>query len=178
VLVTLTGCSSDNTKGADSLARADAAASKLGEMLKANLVEAMANGGPESAVSVCAAQAQSILGEIETASHVKVGRSSLRLRTPADAPPDWVATWLRTAGERKAEGVVGVRAVVDSPSDKVARVIRPIAIEAPCLACHGQEQQVSPATRAAIRATYPQDAAMGYDLGDLRGALWAEVAVQ
>ena len=176
--IAVAACGGSEKKGAAALERADAAATKLGGTLKAKLVEAMAQGGPESAVTVCAAQAQVIRGDVERTTNVKVGRSSLRLRSPADAPPDWVAAWLTATGERKAEGAVALRAVVDTPAGKVARVIRPIAIEAPCLKCHGDESNVSAAARDAIRATYPQDTAMGYQLGDLRGALWAEARVE
>lgn len=176
--IVVAACGGSEKKSAAALERADAAATKLGGTLKTKLVEAMAQGGPESAVTVCAAQAQVIRGDVERTTNVKVGRSSLRLRSPADAPPDWVAAWLTATGERKAEGAVALRAVVDTPAGKVARVIRPIAIEAPCLHCHGDESKVSAAARDAIRATYPQDTAMGYQLGDLRGALWAEARVE
>lgn len=56
-------------------------------------------------------------------------------------------------------------------------MIHPIAIEAPCLACHGPADGLAPEIRAKLTAAYPQDPATGYALGDLRGALWAEAPV-
>ena len=53
------------------------------------------------------------------------------------------------------------------------RLMRGIATEPGCLACHGA--QVAPAVRAAIAADYPDDAATGFAVGDLRGGLWVEV---
>jgi hypothetical protein len=172
------GCRGEDRRGPEALGRADAAATKLGGTLRTKLGEAMARGGPTSALDVCAVEAPQVRAAIARDARVTLGRASLRLRTPADAPPDWVDAWLKAAGERKAEGVIGVHEVVDTPRGKVARVLRPIAIEAPCLTCHGDEATVTPAVRDAIRAKYPTDTAMGYHLGDLRGALWVEAPLE
>jgi hypothetical protein len=177
-LVLAAGCRGEDKRGPEALSRADAAATKLGGTLRTKLGEAMARGGPASALDVCAIEAPQARAAIARDARVTLGRASLRLRTPADAPPDWVAAWLKATGERKAEGVRGVSEVVESPQGKVARVLRPIAIEAPCLTCHGDEATVDPAVRAAIRAKYPTDAAMGYHLGDLRGAVWVEAPLE
>ncbi|MDT4883752.1 hypothetical protein FQZ97_1198250 [compost metagenome] len=52
-------------------------------------------------------------------------------------------------------------------------MMRGIATEPGCLACHGT--QMAPQVRAAIAAHYPDDAATGFAVGDLRGGLWVEV---
>jgi hypothetical protein len=90
----------------------------------------------------------------------------------ATPPPEWVAAWLREQGERPAAGVVGFARVEDGR----ARVLRPIAIEGPCLSCHGDA--ITPAVSALLAEHYPNDRAVGYQLGDLRGALYAEVDVR
>ena len=110
--------------------------------------------------------------QVQSETGVRVGRASLRLRNPANAPPTWVSAWLTAQGQRRAEGVTGVRAAEGG----VARVLRPIAVEPVCVACHGDPSAMSPALRDALRAAYPEDRATGYQPGDLRGALWAEVA--
>lgn len=145
--------------------RAEAAIGQAAQALKGKLTEAMKNGGPVAAIDVCAKDAPAIYAEIEQKTGVRVGRASLRLRNPADAPPDWVSEWLSMKGERKAEGV--------EPFKSGKRMIKPIAIEPACLACHGTE--LAPDVKAALAARYPKDAATGYQLGDLRGAFWAEV---
>jgi Protein of unknown function (DUF3365) len=181
VLVTLAasvGCRGQAQRDAEALNRADAAATRLGGALRSKLTEAIAQAGPSRAVDVCANEAQSVRSEVGRASQVTLGRASLRLRTSADAAPEWVTDWLKAQGERKVEGITGVRDVVATPGGRVARVLRPIPVEAPCLACHGEESQIDPVVRAAIRARYPSDAATGYHLGDLRGALWVEAPVE
>ncbi len=172
------GCRAEARGEEAALANADAALTTFVGTLRATLGDAIAKGGPRGAVELCAAQAPSLRARTAEAAHVKLGRASVRLRSAADAAPDWVSGWLAAQGERKADGVVGVRTVVATPQGRVARVLRPIAIEAPCLACHGDDAHVSPEVRAAIRARYPADAAMGYAVGDLRGAAWAEAPVE
>lgn len=160
---------------ADPLARAEAAAATLGKTFRARLSEAMAAGGPPAGIAVCSAEAQAIGAKVAEETGAKVGRSSLRLRNPANAAPDWVAAWLKAQGERKAEGVVGVSRIDQTPAGPKARVIKPIVVEAPCLNCHGAADRIHPDVKAVLAAKYPNDAAVGYAEGDLRGALWAEV---
>jgi hypothetical protein len=151
-------------------ARADAAATRLATTLRERLQAAMRAGGPTAAVAVCASEAPVIAARITAETGVRVGRASLRARSPANTPPPWVAAWLRAQGERPAEGVVGARSVADG----AARVLRPIAVEPVCVTCHGEAAAMAPALRDAIAAAYPGDRATGYRPGDLRGALWAE----
>lgn len=159
------------------LARATAGAGRLGSTLRARIVEAMGRGGPSGAVTVCGTEAQALTAKVREESGAAVGRSSLRLRNPANAAPPWVGAWLATQGERPAEGVSGLAGIAETPSGPVARVLRPIAVEAPCLVCHGPAESTPPEVRALLGEKYPTDRATGYRLGDLRGALWAEVPI-
>jgi hypothetical protein len=160
--------------GDDPLARAQAAAKLLGGTLRGKLEQAMAQGGPARAIEVCASEAQAVAAKVRADTGVAVGRSSRRLRNPADAAPPWVAEWLAAQGDRKAAGVTGVRTLADGPQGRVARVLLPIELEPKCLACHGDPATLAPEVKAVLAARYPGDAATGYAAGDLRGALWAE----
>ncbi len=153
----------------EALAAANAAADELGRTLRARLLEAMANGAP-AAAEVCANEAATRTAEVGARNHASVGRGSTRMRG-ATPPPPWVQAWLVAQREGSAEGVTGWQRVEEGR----ARVLRPIVIEAPCLTCHGET--VSPEVQALLAARYPDDRATGYRLGDLRGALWAEVSL-
>ncbi len=184
VALGLMGCTKGEKGGANkgagdeaALAKAEGAAKKLGGTLKGKLMAAMQEGGATKAAEVCAKDAQVLVGEVRKESGVRVGRSSLRLRNDADVGPEWVEAWLKAQGERKAEGVKGVREVVETAEGKVARVLMPIAVEGPCLLCHGDPANIAPEVKKTLEERYPKDKATGYALGDLRGALWAEVAV-
>lgn len=151
--------------------RAHAAIATLKMRLKQRLQGAMAEG-PEKALSVCADEAQAIRATIQHDTGVSLGRSSLRLRTPADAAPPWVEAWLKAQGERKREGVEGLVA----HEGGVVRVLEPIGLEPMCVTCHGPKEQLGNELRALLEARYPTDAATSYAPGDLRGAFWAELA--
>lgn len=168
----------DPAADAAALARAQLAAREFGAGLRGRLVAEMGRGGPIAALTVCADEAQAITAQAGESRGVRVGRSSLRLRNPVNSAPPWVDEWLRAQGERPAEGVVGLTAVVDGPDGRVARVIKPVAIEAPCLVCHGAPESIAPALLAVLRERYPDDRANGYAVGELRGALWAEAPVR
>ena len=54
--------------------------------------------------------------------------------------------------------------------------VEPIRIQPLCLTCHGEA--LAPAVGARIRALYPEDAAAGFALGDLRGVWWVELPAE
>lgn len=156
------------------LAHATTAAKDVGKGLKQRLQAAMSSGGPAEAVTACNTQAPKVAETVHDRTGVTVGRSSLRLRNPANAEaPAWVSAWLAAQGERPAEGVAGLSEVVATDAGQEARVLLPIAVEPVCVTCHGPQEGLAPAVAARIEALYPEDAATGYAPGDLRGALWA-----
>ncbi len=159
------------------LDQARGAMSQLGKTLKGQLVDTMSEQGPVAALSVCSANARGLTAQVASETGVTVGRSSLRLRNPANAAPEWVAHWLTGQGERPAEGVPGLVTIAPGPSGETARALAPLAIEAPCLTCHGPVDTLAPELSEALAQRYPDDDATGYALGDLRGAIWAEVPV-
>lgn len=128
----------------------------------------MQQGGPNEAVKVCADQAQQITTEMSRQTGVRLGRSALRIRNPKNAGPLWVRHWLmqnRNHPEPKPW---------QQKTENGARVILPIRTEAMCLTCHGDPQAIPPDVSKTLAKKYPRDEATGYQLGDLRGALWAE----
>lgn len=163
--------SGERTDGeAAALARAQTAATTLGGALRARLLAALAEGGPAHAVEVCAAEARVITARVSEETGARVDRASLRERGTHETPA-WVVAWLSEQGERPAEGVTGLARIEDGR----ARVLRPIVVETPCLTCHGEA--IAPEIAAILDARYPDERARGYRVGDLRGALWAEVTV-
>lgn len=150
------------------------AAQHLGRTVKSRLMAAMEEG-PDAAIRVCADEAQALTVRAAEERNARVGRSSLRLRNPANDGPEWVTAWLREQGERPAQGVEPSAGIVSDPP--VARFVAPIAIEGPCLMCHGAPDAIPASIRTVLDERYPDDRATGYRAGDLRGALWAEVPV-
>ena len=152
-------------------ARAEQAMNELQQALLARLKTAMETGGPAAAVEVCRTDARTIAETVAKKQAIELGRTSHRLRNPANAPRPWARTVV--------EGSSGVQAaaeklrVVDL-GDRVG-VLRPIGTAEACTRCHGPAEEVRRNIGATLAGAYPQDRATGFAPGDLRGWMWAEV---
>jgi len=161
------------------LDRAKAAAMAFSGQLRGNLQAAMQAGGPVAAVDVCHLEAPAIAARVMAEHGVRLGRVALpgRNRNPAQAAGDWQLAMLEIFHQRVADGEAAADQVAvmrgHLPDGVALRMLRGIATEPGCLACHGKD--VAGPVRDAILAHYPDDHATGFDVGDLRGALWVEV---
>lgn len=153
------------------VAKAQLAFGQLRDRLLARLQQALAQGDTAAAVAVCSGEAPKFAAEISQASHFAVGRTSARLRNPKNAPPTWALPLVENRGHLRAE-TVSLETV--DLGDRVG-VLAPIALAAPCLGCHGPKASLDPSVAATLGAIYPDDAATGFAVGDLRGWFWAEV---
>jgi len=155
---------------AQSVEIADAAIRALQQRLSARLFEEMKKGGPTLAIGVCRDEAPALTAEIARAHGVRVGRTSHHLRNPGNVSPLWAERFVKAGAGKKA---ASVEALVVDLEDRVG-VLRPIPTAAPCLQCHGPAERLSPDVRAFIKTAYPNDRAIGFEEGDLRGFIWAE----
>ena len=140
--------------------------------LKGQLQAAMKAGGPVTAIEVCNVQAPAIAASLADKSGWEVGRTSLKLRNPANNPDVWEQAVLEQFDARKAAGEVLEKMefyeVVDADGDKTFRYMKAIPTGEVCLKCHGTE--IDPQVQAELQRLYPSDEATGYSLGDIRGA--------
>lgn len=157
---------------APALWRAEAATKALQQRLGRRLQE-VAEDGPR-AVAVCREEAPVIAAEVSSNQGVAVGRTSHRLRSPANAPRPWAAPFVAAAAGKKA---ADVKPVVVDLGDRLG-YLRPIGLAGGCLGCHGPAEGLSPNVKSALAAGYPADRATGFAEGDLRGWFWAEVVKQ
>jgi len=151
-----------------------ALAKQLAAELKAALTEAL-KVSAEHAIDVCNTRAPEIAATIADEGKVTVGRTSLRVRNPANAPNAWQREVLETFQRRHADGEplssLEYSAVVETADGHAERrFMKAIPTEPLCVTCHGR--QLAPALERAIAAKYPDDAATGFDVGDVRGAVY------
>lgn len=172
-LAALVACAAPPSPAHDAalLARGAAVVTPFKQRLVGELTEAIGRGGAEHAIEVCQLRAPELATEAG-ASGIRVGRTSHRLRNPANAPPEWAAPLL-------AEYVAGVRtrepAVVGRAAGG-AGYVEPIFTAPLCLTCHGEA--IAPPLAAKLRALYPDDRATGFRAGELRGLFWVELAAE
>lgn len=167
------------TSAADALERARTAAQAFSGQLRATLQAAMQGEGPVAAVEVCHAAAPAIADEVMREHGVRLGRVALpgRNRHPDQSAQDWRLDVLQNFQRAVENGAPAAEQVwvqkEDLPAGVALRMMRGIATEAACTTCHGVD--ITSEVRAAITRHYPADNATGFEVGDLRGALWVEV---
>ena len=146
--------------------RAAAARDVLVKRLMSKLAAALEAGGPPAAVEVCQSIAPAEAAAASKETGVRVGRTSHKLRNPANAPPAWTKPFVaaRAAEQRFA-----------AHEDGRLGVLFPIRLQKRCLACHGPADALAEGVGEAIAKHYPDDAATGFKQGDLRGWFWVEV---
>ncbi len=143
-----------------------AAKEALFKKLSARLMEAMGNGGPAAAIDVCSREAPRIAERVGQEFGVKIGRTSFRLRNPQNAPPDWVKPLIE---DRPTEA-----RFVDLPEQHTGALL-PIMLKVQCMACHGPKEQIGDDVQRQLAKLYPDDQAIGFQEGDLRGWFWVDV---
>jgi len=125
--------------------------------------------GPVAAIDACKLEAPAI-ALTSAPGGTSVGRSSHKLRNPANAPKPWMRL-VMTAYINRPEQRQPVALRLEN-----GRIgyVEPIILQPMCVACHGDALPAPVAER--IRQLYPDDQATGFLPGDLRGVFWAEFA--
>lgn len=154
-------------------AEAEVVAGQLGNRLKGELMTAMQAGGPLAAIDTCHLQAQPLTADTGTASGWQVGRTSLRLRNPANAPDRWEQSVLEDFAARVAAGespaALNAQTLTrTADGGQEFRYMKAIATQEPCTVCHGTA--IAAEIQAKLRELYPDDRATGFSAGELRGA--------
>jgi hypothetical protein len=152
----------------DDAAPAAAHGAKLLLPFKQRLQAALAGGlagGTTKAIDVCRVQAPKIAAALSVQG-VRMGRTSHRLRNPANAPPPWAEPLL----ERYVDGERQPLTVAVGHSRM--GYVEPILVQPQCLACHGSE--LAPEVASSLERLYPEDRATGFAAGDFRGLFWVE----
>lgn len=146
------------------------------QQLMAENKKAVTEGGPESAVKVCKDIAPKMAGDLSRQQGWKLTRVSNKVRNPLLGTPDeWEQKALKKLEKQLAKGAkpetLEVAQIVKEPNGKYLRYMKGIVLQSGCVACHGSESEISPATKARLSEDYPHDQATGYKPGELRGGV-------
>ena len=89
-------------------------------------------------------------------------------------PDAWEQRALADFAARAAQGedyqTMARAEVVEEPGGRYFRFMKPIPVQEACLACHGGSKDIDEPVQAKLTELYPNDQAVGYRVGDLRGA--------
>ncbi|MDO9224539.1 MAG: DUF3365 domain-containing protein [Pseudomonadota bacterium] len=176
-LLLLAGCAT-TSNAEKQAALTDAArqtAAGLLQTLGGELKTSMTAGGPAVAIGVCKERAPKIADEAAQKTGFAIKRASPKNRNPKAVPDAWEAAALASLEQRLAAGekpeTLDMSAVVDTPDGKLFRYAKALPTQAVCLNCHGDPDKLSPEVKAKLAAEYPDDKAVGYSAGMLRGIL-------
>ncbi|WP_461521119.1 Tll0287-like domain-containing protein [Porticoccus sp.] len=136
--------------------------------LKPQLVSAMQQGGPVTAINVCASTAPEIARQLSAANGWQVKRVSLKARNKTATPDDWEKTTLEQFDQRRAAGEAVTDITKTEIVDGTFRYMKAQGVEPLCLSCHGTS--LDSTVVKALQQHYPDDRATGYQAGELRGA--------
>lgn len=144
---------------------------KLGKTLKQQLE----SSGTESALSVCKDVAPAMSAQYSNDNRI-VKRVSLKPRNNTIGVADeWEANQLKqfdmaaTSGKPAAE--IETHAVTNEKDGRWFRYMKAIPTQPMCLQCHGGADNIKPTVQTLLKQLYPNDLAVGYKVGEIRGAI-------
>lgn len=160
---------------AQDLAAYERSAGDAVQRLRGAMIQAMQRAmaeGTAAAIAVCRHLAPQISAGIEAETGWHIRRPALRVRNPEMRPTPAERAVLLGFEVRHAAGqpVQLLRSLRGTETDGRVEIhfMQAIPMMEGCVACHGTS--IDPQTAGAIQALYPEDAAVGYAVGDLRGA--------
>jgi len=143
--------------------------------LLAVLTEEIGKNGPEGAILVCRDKAPQLAKAASDETGWSVRRVSLRNRNPRAMPDGWERAALEDFDRRAASGesatTLEKAEIVTEGGKQSYRYMRALPTQSLCLNCHGSPEQLTPAVMEKLKALYPDDKAVGYRPGDIRGAM-------
>lgn len=144
-------------------------AKALGQQLSSTLQSAIKQGGPVAGIRVCKEAAMPIAQSLSQDGW-EVGRTSLRVRNPDNAPDTWEREQLLRFAEAMSASVAEgpLEATQWNEKTQTFRYMKAIGTGEVCTTCHGVD--IAEPVKAAISQHYPEDSATGFSEGDLRGA--------
>jgi Protein of unknown function (DUF3365) len=157
------------------VAEARAVAGSVPPKLLSVLTEEIKQSGPEGAIAMCRDEAPKLARAASQETGWAVRRVSLRNRNPKAVPDAWEQAALMDFDRRAAAGekpaTLERAELVQEDGRAVYRYMRALPTQELCLGCHGTDDRLSPAVKARLAALYPDDKAVGYGLGQIRGAM-------
>lgn len=174
ITIFITSCTSDKlsekekqtyiTKGKEI---GEATVKKLGS----NLMEHMKKGGPQQAIPFCNVKANPLTMEIANKYNVSIKRTSHKIRNENNNPNETEETIIKQYLESITKGGK-LKPIVEKGKNGKVHFYAPIKLEGKCLACHGTVgKEVTKKTDSILKILYPNDKAIDFKIGDLRGMI-------
>lgn len=150
--------------------------------LKGILINQIQTKGIAAAVSVCSDTAQILTNSFGVQKGVYIKRVSLKNRNVNNAPDEFEKIILSKFASMHQNHELNKDTehaeIIEEGEFKYLRYLKPIMVQAECLSCHGSDNEITPEAKKLISQEYPRDKAVGYKIGDLRGAVSLKQAIE
>ena len=145
------------------------------DSLKSILVAEIQKNGIVSAVSVCSDTAQLLTVNYGLSKGLYIKRVSFKNRNLNNSPDGFESKVLNYFEELQYQNKLNETSefieLIESEGVKSVRYMKPIIAQSSCLGCHGDVGRMNPDLKTILNNKYPNDKAIGYKVGDLRGAI-------
>jgi len=151
---------------------ANKAAKELLKTLGGNLKKHLKANGPLDALKFCSQNAYNLTQKVDNnlGKDISIKRISLKPRNPINTPNSAETAILKEM--QKSYELTHKPTTKRVENDKEVTIYKPLIIKKnACLICHGDVAKRDPKLYKAIKDLYPTDKAMGYKMGDFRGAI-------
>ncbi len=139
------------------------------------LTDEIAKGGMDGAIAVCREKAPQMAKAASEKSGWNVRRVSLKNRNPKAVPDAWERSVLEDFDARAKAGEPAAKLergeVVSVGNEKFYRYMKALPTNDLCMNCHGPAEGIAPAVSQRLHELYPDDKAVGYAPGEIRGAI-------
>lgn len=143
------------------------------QTLQKNMQQHMKKGGAMDALNFCSTEAYALTDNVnkKLPKGVSAKRISIKYRNPANEPQDDEMKVLNSLQTLKDTNVIMPGYLLEKVDEHTYKYYKPLVIDKPvCLKCHGDLSKDSEISKG-IAEKYPVDKAVGYKMGDLRGAV-------
>jgi ribosomal protein S19 len=137
-----------------------------------NMKKHMKKGGVMDALNFCTKEAYTLTEKVNTKlpKGVQAKRISANYRNPSNTPTENELKILNSLQALQESHVILPKFVIEKVGMHTYKFYKPLVItKKVCLKCHGDVKDID--LKRAISKNYPLDKAMGYKMGDLRGAI-------
>ena len=183
IFILLGGCHEKRTEvSEDQLAGLRTTSMEFMKNLKGILIKQMQTKGVVQAVSVCSDTAQVLTNNFGLQKGVYIRRVSFKNRNENNYPDDFekkvLSKFELLKQNNELDGNTEHFETFKEGEITYIRYLKPILIQAECLNCHGSGNEILPEVKELISLKYPGDKAIGYGVGDLRGAVSVKKAIE
>ena len=144
---------------------------KTMKSLKSKLEVALKDGSTAEALKMCSTEAQK-LTTLNNKKKTTIKRISLKYRNPANKPTKQEELILESFEEKLLSGTnfndLVFKQTITNYKEKTLTYIKAIPTKGVCLSCHGTI--IDDKTLEQIKINYPDDRAIDFNLGEIRGA--------